>query len=130
MLPIILNVIFCISFAAFAYVNLNDKDGWLWVSIYMVASISCGLAVFGNYYSTFYLIATGFYMLYAVKLFFAEDGVLDWITKYRRESIVASMQATKPYIEKSREFFGLIIISAALLLNYFIAQGSHLDPGI
>ena len=40
---------FCISFAAFAYVNLNDKDAWLWISIYPVASISCGLAVFGNF---------------------------------------------------------------------------------
>jgi hypothetical protein len=29
------------------------------------------------------------------------------------------MQATKPYIEKTREFFGLLIISAALLVDYF-----------
>jgi hypothetical protein len=33
------------------------------------------------------------------------------------------MQATKPYIEKTREFFGLLIISAALTINYFAAGG-------
>lgn len=118
MVLIILNVIFCISFAAFAYVNLNDKDAWLWVSIYMVASVLCGLSIFEIYFPTFYIVVVGFYCVYAIKLFFARDGVLDWLTKYKQESIVVSMQATKPYIEKTREFFGLIIISGAIILNY------------
>ena len=119
MLLIILNVLFCIAFAVFAYLNLNDKDSWLWVSIYMVASISCGLAVFGKFFPTVYLLAIAFYLIYAIKLFFAKEGVKDWLFKYKQESLVQSMQATKPYIEKTREFFGLLIISAALALNYF-----------
>lgn len=118
MLLIILNVLFCIAFAVFAYLNLNDKDSWLWVSIYMVASISCGLAVFGKFFPTVYLLAIAFYLIYAIKLFFAKDGVKDWLFKYKQESLVQSMQATKPYIEKTREFFGLLIISAALAINY------------
>jgi hypothetical protein len=32
------------------------------------------------------------------------------------------MQATKPYIEQAREFFGLLIISGALAMNYFVAM--------
>ena len=116
----ILNGFFCIAFAGFAYVNLNDNDSWLWVPIYMVASICCGLAAFHIYYPVVYIIATVFYLVYAIKLFFEKDGVRDWIIKYNQPSIVESMQATKPYIEKTREFFGLLIISGALLLNYFI----------
>ena len=119
MFLIILNAFFCLAFAAFAYVNLNDNDAWLWVTIYMVACICCGLAAFGKYYPAVYLIAIGFYLVYAIILFFAKDGVRDWITKYKKESIVQSMQATKPYIEKTREFFGLLIISGALAINYF-----------
>lgn len=115
----ILNSIFFLSFMLFAYVNLNDKDSWLWVPIYVVAALLCGLTIFDRYFYTLYLIAIGFYLLYAVILFFAKDGVLDWITKYNRPSIVESMQASKPYIEKTREFFGLLIISAALGLDYF-----------
>ncbi|MBZ5856396.1 transmembrane 220 family protein [Flavihumibacter profundi] len=121
MLLIILNVIFCLSFIGFAYVNLNDKDAFLWVSIYMVAAVCCGLAAFQKYYPTIYLVAIVFYLAYAAKLFFAKDGVRDWITKYKKESLVQSMQATKPYIEQTREFFGLLIISAALVINYFAA---------
>ena len=117
----ILNIFFCLAFAAFAYVNLNDKDAWLWVTIYMVASVSCGLAAFGKYYPVVYLIAISFYLIYAIILFFAKDGVKDWILKYKSPSLVESMQATKPYIEQAREFFGLLIISGALAINYFVS---------
>ena len=117
----ILNIFFCLAFAAFAYVNLNDKDAWLWVTISMVASVSCGLAAFGKYYPVVYLIAISFYLIYAIILFFAKDGVKDWILKYKSPSLVESMQATKPYIEQAREFFGLLIISGALAINYFVS---------
>lgn len=122
MILTILNAFFCLAFAAFAYLNLNDNDAWLWVSIYMIASICCGLAVFQKYFPSVYLPAIGFYLLYAVRLFFIKDGVKDWIIKHHSPSLVESMQATRPYIEQTREFFGLLIISAALAMNYFIAQ--------
>ena len=122
MVLIILNVLFFLAFVAFAYVNANDKDAWLWVSIYMLAAICCGLAIFKKYYPSIYLVLISFYLVYAIILFFAKDGVRDWITKYNRESIVESMQATKPYIEKTREFFGLLVISVALVINYLAAQ--------
>jgi hypothetical protein len=46
--------------------------------------------------------------------------VRDWIIKYRKPSLVETMQAEKPYIENTREFFGLLIISAALIIDYFV----------
>src|SRR5579859_298165 len=119
----ILNIIFLIAFLLFAYVNLNDNDAWLWVTIYMVAAVCCGLASFKKYYPAVYLVAVAFYLIYAVQLFLSKDGVLDWIRKYKAPSIVESMQATKPYIEKTREFFGLLIISGALMMNYFVVRG-------
>ncbi|MCL4638628.1 MULTISPECIES: transmembrane 220 family protein [Olivibacter] len=117
----ILNIIFFLSFLLFAYFNLNDKDSWLWVPIYVLAAVLCGLAVLNRYFHIVYLGAIGFYLAYASILFFVKDGVLDWFTKYKRQSIVESMQATKPYIEKTREFFGLLIISTALGLNYYVS---------
>ena len=121
MLLIILNAIFCISFIGFAYVNLNDGDSWLWVPIYLIAAAFCGLAAFELFYPQLYLVVISFYLSYAAMLFFSKDGVRDWIKVYGTPSLVESMQATKPYIEKAREFFGLLIISAALGINYFIA---------
>lgn len=117
---IIINVIFCLSFLVFAYLNLNDIDWYLWVPIYLAVAACCGLACFGIYYPNVYLGLTAFYLIYAVKLFFEKDGVRDWIVKYRRPSLVETMQAEKPFIENTREFFGLIIISAALVIDYFV----------
>ncbi len=118
MILLILNVIFCLSFIAFAYVNLNDGDAWLWVPIYLAAAACCGLAVFKHFYPIAYLLLTAFYIAYAIALYFAKDGVRDWMVKYKRPSIVETMQAEKPYIEKTREFFGLLIVAAAMLINY------------
>ena len=123
MFLIILNIIFCLSFLLFAWFNLNDKDSWLWVPIYLAASVCCGLAAFEMFYPVVYLLLNAFYLIYALILFFSEDGVRDWIVKYKQPSITESMQATKPYIEKTREFFGLLIISAALAINYFAFSG-------
>ena len=123
MFLIILNIIFCLSFLLFAWFNLNDKDSWLWVPIYLAASVCCALAAFEMFYPVVYLLLDAFYLIYALILFFSEDGVRDWIVKYKQPSITESMQATKPYIEKTREFFGLLIISAALAINYFASSG-------
>ncbi|GAA4311904.1 hypothetical protein GCM10023149_07020 [Mucilaginibacter gynuensis] len=121
MFLIIINIIFCLSFVVFAYLNLNDVDPWLWVPIYLSAAICCGLVAFGQFYPVIYLLLIAFYLVYAVLLFFAKDGVRDWITKYNKPSLVETMQAEKPYIEKTREFFGLLIIAGALLINYIAA---------
>ena len=121
MLLLILNIIFCLSFCVFAYLNLNDVDPWLWIPIYMSAAICCALAIFNMYYPSVYFLLMAFYFIYAGILFFAKDGVRDWITKYKKESLVQEMQATKPYIEKTREFFGLLIITGALVINYLAA---------
>ncbi|HUQ67307.1 MAG TPA: transmembrane 220 family protein [Flavitalea sp.] len=115
-----LNVIFFVAFVVFAWFNLNDKDSWLWVPIYMVAAILCGLAAFKYFYPVISILAVSFYLIYALVLFFVKDGVRDWITKYNAQHIAQTMQATRPYIEKTREFFGLLIITAALLINLFI----------
>ncbi|MFA6944605.1 MAG: transmembrane 220 family protein [Pedobacter sp.] len=123
MLLIILNIIFCLSFLVFAWLNVNDNDSWLWVPIYLAASVLCGLAGFGMFYPIAYLFLIAFYLVYALVLFFSKDGVKDWIIKYNRPSITESMKATKPYIEKTREFFGLLIIAAALALNYLVSGG-------
>ncbi len=118
MLLIILNSIFFLAFLGFAYVNLNDPDAWLWVSIYMAVTICCGLFVFKMYFPIVYLFLITFYLIYAIILFFKKDGVRDWILKYKSPSLVETMQATKPYIEQTREFFGLLIITGALIIDY------------
>lgn len=117
----VLNIIFCIAFVWFAWLNMNDKDSWLWLPIYLTAAILCGLAAFKHFYPIVSIVVVSLYLLYALMLFVVKDGVWDWLTKYNRQHIAQTMQATKPYIEKTREFFGLLIISGALIINLLAA---------
>ena len=119
---IALNIFFLLSFLAFAYVNVNDGDWFIWVPIYGSAAVVCGLAAFSIFSPLAAILLIAFYLVYAVALFFQKDGVRDWVIKYNKPSLVQSMQASKPYIEKTREFFGLLIIAGALLINYFYFQ--------
>jgi len=36
--------------------------------------------------------------------------------------LVESMKAEKPFIENTREFFGLLIIAAALMIDYVVVM--------
>jgi hypothetical protein len=40
-----------------------------------------------------------------------------WFNKHEAESLVQGMKATKPWIEQSREFGGLLIISIVITIN-------------
>lgn len=122
MIATIVNIIFALLFVLFAYFNLNDSDSWLWVSIYLIAAAFCALAAFNHFYPQVTLAYMVILLFYAVYLFITKDGVMDWMTKYNTPSITESMQATKPYIEKTREFFGLLIAIAALAVNYFFRR--------
>jgi hypothetical protein len=47
---------------------------------------------------------------------------MDWMTKHNAEDIAATMKAEKPWIEDTREFFGLLILIIVLAINYFYAR--------
>ena len=125
MIRSIINVLLSLAFLLFAYFNLNDGDGFLWVAIYLAASVVCGLGAVRKYYPAVTLTLVLAYLGYALILYFSKDGVHDWLFTYNRPSITESMQATKPYIEKTREFFGLLIAIGALVFNYFAGKYSN-----
>jgi Transmembrane family 220, helix len=106
----------------FAGLQYNDPDPYLWMPIYLYAALFCGLAFKRKFYPKAYLIGVAAYFGYALFLFFTKDGVLDWIKNHEAQNIAATMQAEKPWIEQSREFFGLLIVMAVMLINYFFAQ--------
>ena len=56
-----------------------------------------------------------------------KDGVFEWATKYHAENLVQSMKATKPWVENTREFGGLLIIIIVLLVNmiYYKKAGAN-----
>jgi hypothetical protein len=118
----IFNLVFVILFVLFAALQYNDPDPWLWIPIYGFAAILCWLAFRGKYHRKAFLFGIVAYLGYAVFLFFEEDGVLDWITKHEAANIAGSMKAENPWIEDTREFFGLLIMVTVFTINYFYSK--------
>jgi general stress protein CsbA len=118
-----LNIFFCVLFIIFAGLQYNDPDPYIWMPIYLYTSVLCYLAAQKEIVPAAYIFGITVFTLYAVYLLFDKTGVLDWAEEHQAESIVQSMKATKPWIEETREFFGLLILIIVLLVNYFSLKG-------
>ena len=118
----VFNLIFCLLFVFSAVLQYNDPDPYIWMPIYLYGAVLCWMAFRHKYYPKAYLIGIFIYLTYAIYLFFAKDGVLEWINKHNAEDIAATMKAQKPWIEETREFFGLVILIVVLAIDYFYAK--------
>lgn len=113
------NFIFIILFIIAAILQYNDPDPYIWAPIYLYATFLCYKAIQKKYNPVLYVIGLAAYSVYAAILFFDKTGVLNWRSEHHAESIVQTMQATKPWIEETREFFGLVILIIVLLANMY-----------
>ena len=118
----VFNLLFCLLFIFSAGLQYNDPDPYVWMPIYLYGAVLCWLAFRNRFYPKAYLIGITVYLVYAIGLFFWKNGVLDWMTKHNAEDIAATMKAEKPWIEETREFFGLLILVVVLLIDYFYAR--------
>ena len=116
------NIFFCIVFILFAAVQYNDPDPYVWMPIYLYTAILCWLAFRNKYFPGAYLLGIAVYAAYALYKFFDQNGVWDWMTKHHATNIAGTMKAEQPWIEETREFFGLVILIVVLLIDYLHAK--------
>ena len=119
------NIFFIIMFIFSAALQYNDPDPYIWMPIYLYGALMCYLALRGKYYPTFYMVGLFAYAAYALWLFFDKTGVLSWAHEHDSENILQSMKATKPWIEETREFLGLLILIIALSANMIWFSSRH-----
>lgn len=118
----IFNILFCLVFILFAGLQYNDPDPYVWMPIYLYTAVLCFLAARKKFYRGAYLTGILVYLIYATYLFFDKYGVMAWATNHNAENIAQTMKATKPWIEETREFFGLFILIIVLLVDYTYAS--------
>ena len=119
------NIFFCVIFILFAVVQYNDPDAYLWMPIYLYPALLCYLKFIQKPISTIAYWA-GFLVfgVYAIYKMFDTNGIIDWVQFHNASNIASTMKAEKPWIEESREFFGLVIILIVLGINY-IKKSNH-----
>lgn len=112
-----LNVLLIALFVYSAAVQYNDPDPYLWIPVYLYGAVLCLLALKKKYNITLYVLGLLAYAGLAVYHFVGDTGMLAWMTTYGAESLTQSMEATRPWIEETREFFGLVVLMGALGIN-------------
>jgi hypothetical protein len=118
----VFNILFVVIFVFFAALQYNDPDPYVWMPIYLYGAVLCWMAFRGKYYPVAYIVGIAVYAVYAGYKFFDENGVWDWMTKHHAANIADSMKATQPWIEETREFFGLVILIVVLAIDYFYGK--------
>ena len=114
------NIFFCVVVILFSGVQYNDPDPYLWVPIYLYPAILCFLKFIQKPISKIsYWLGFLLFGVYAIYKMFDTNGIIDWIQFHNASNIASTMKAETPWIEESREFFGLVIILIVLSINFF-----------
>ena len=110
----LIDLFFCIIFAVFAYLQLNDPDPVLWTIGYLLVSILAILNMIGKLNQGIVYVVSSIYLV-ALAIFLPE--FINWI-QLGMPDITGKMKAESPYIEYAREFFGLLICLAACFFYF------------
>ncbi len=113
----IFNILFIVFFVFSAALQYNDPDPLVWMSIYIYGAYLCYMATKQQYNPMLYLVGLAVYISYDLYLLVDAAGVISWLTEHGGESLVKTMKADKPWIEETREFFGLMILVMVLSVN-------------
>ena len=116
---IVFNYIFAGLFTIFALLQINDPDPYVWIPIYGVAALICIFNAKKKYDRFAHLVILACCIIYGINLLIKSDSVVSWFNDHNAESLVESMKANKPWIENTREFGGLLIISIVTSINIF-----------
>jgi len=116
----IVNFLLAIMFLAFAFLQLNDPDPVVWILIYGAMAVVCIMAIFEFYPLKVIVGLIAVYVGYSLVYI---QGVMEWLSQDDRSRLFSEeMKAQYPYIEESREFLGLMICVAVLILYWMRAK--------
>ena len=102
-----------LMFILFAALQLNDPDPLYWFLVYAAVAVVAAAAVVGRRLPRFALVTLGAVI---AGVLIAAPGFVDYLQSGDWSSIAEHMNDEEPYIEQGREFVGLLIAAAALLL--------------
>ena len=106
-----LNLFLSVVFLLFAVVQYNDPDPVHWMALYLYTAGVCGFAAFGKYNRI--VLWAGLAVISAWVALTIPD-FFDWM-KMGRPNIAGQMKANEPYIELTREFFGVLMCWATVV---------------
>ena len=115
------HLLLAILFLLFALVQWNDGDFLIWMPPYLITALIAMLAYFGRFYRYVYLAVLAVLALWMASYL---PHIARWFGD-GMPNIAGSMKAESPYIELTREFFGLFLCTAAIWYYYILSKRNH-----
>lgn len=118
----ILKGFFVLMFLGFAVIQYNDPDPLVWFVVYGSMTVVSAMAIWDRYPGQIMIAMAGGFLLLSIMYF---EGFLDWLNSADRMLLFSEPAKMElPYIEPAREFMGLLICEAVLIL-YFYQDKKH-----
>ena len=111
----VLNGILAFVFILFGYWQFNDPDALTWVILYFAVA---GISLVAAFREVDRRVLIFFLMLFFIYVASYSLYLIEWV-QLGMPSIAEEMQANTPYIERTREFFGLLICLLVMIYHYF-----------
>lgn len=108
----IVYIILTLVFGAFAFFQYNDPDWYIWMILYGFVAIMSFLAIYNRFNNTVLIPAMIIFILYFIYL---APSILEWIQSGQS---ISAMSDDRPYVEGTREAFGLLLGLGAMFLLY------------
>lgn len=112
-----LHYVFAAVFFVMAGLQFNDPDPIYWVAVYSstaLVSISKGLGRYSEFWAALTIGAIVAGMIFSI------PGVLNFVEYGTFDELMGKMSASKPYVESTREFGGLLI--ALIVLASYVKR--------
>lgn len=113
----ILDYVIAAVFFVMAGLQYNDPDPIYWVAVYGGTGLIALSKAFGRFSEFWAALTIG---AVVAGLLYAVPGVLNFFEHGAFEELIGEMQASKPYIESTREFGGLLI--ALIVLASYVKR--------
>ena len=107
----ILYLVLTVMFLVFAGLQWNDPDPIHWTLCYLAIAVSCSLAAFGKYPKWW---LWGVTLILGIWMLIASPAFFRWV-QGGFPNIAGQMEDSRPIIEETREFGGLLIAVVVML---------------
>lgn len=110
----VVHTVLAVLFGLFALLQYNDPDPLIWILIYGAVALIALLKIYLRQVNFKPLIITLIVImsLYALTYF---PGFMEYLSKPDKAALFGAMKVKKPWVEETRELFGLLIAIGALV---------------
>jgi hypothetical protein len=112
----IVYIILTLIFGAFAFFQYNDPDWYIWMILYGFVALMSFLAIYNRFNNAVLIPAMIVFILYFIYLV---PSIFEWMQSGQS---IDAMSDDRPYVEGTREAFGLLLSLGALFFIYKSGQ--------